>query len=99
VLAYSTPLPFNSLVGLFNGPSASIFEIGAGGTFTVPTGATELYLGTVDSYQWNNNVGADDVTLSVPEPATWAMMLLGAGMIGAGLRMARRKADLALTAA
>jgi hypothetical protein len=35
----------------------------------------------------------------VPEPATWATMLLGVGMIGAGLRMARRKNDIALTAA
>jgi len=45
--------------------------------------------------------GLDDVSLtpSVPEPATWAMMLLGVGMIGAGLRMARRKNDMALTTA
>jgi len=41
----------------------------------------------------------DDVSVSVPEPATWAMMLLGVGMIGAGLRMARRKNGMALTAA
>jgi hypothetical protein len=27
---------------------------------------------------------------SVPEPATWAMMILGFGMVGAGLRMSRR---------
>jgi len=27
-----------------------------------------------------------------PEPATWALMLIGAGMMGAGLRMNRRKA-------
>lgn len=39
-----------------------------------------------------------DIT-AVPEPATWAMMLFGVGMIGAGLRMARRKSDFALTAA
>lgn len=36
---------------------------------------------------------------AVPEPATWAMMLLGVGMIGAGLRLARRKNDVALSAA
>jgi PEP-CTERM motif len=35
----------------------------------------------------------------VPEPATWAMMLLGVGMVGGGLRMARRKDEMALTAA
>jgi hypothetical protein len=40
-----------------------------------------------------------NLTFAVPEPATWAMMLLGVGMIGAGLRLARRKNDKALTAA
>jgi hypothetical protein len=35
----------------------------------------------------------------VPEPATWAMMLFGVGMIGAGLRIAGRKDGMALTAA
>ena len=90
VSGYPSSLPINSLVGLFNGPSPSVFEIGDGGTFHVPTGATELYLATADGFQWNNNVGAYDVTLSaVPEPATWAMMLLGVGMIGGGLRMQR----------
>ena len=31
------------------------------------------------------------VQAAVPEPATWAMMILGMGMIGAGLRMRRRE--------
>jgi hypothetical protein len=38
------------------------------------------------------------LTSNVPEPATWAMMLLGVGMAGAGLRMSRRKDALTLTA-
>jgi hypothetical protein len=37
--------------------------------------------------------------LGVPESATWAMMLVGVGMIGGGLRIARRKDAVALTAA
>ena len=36
---------------------------------------------------------------AVPEPATWAMMLLGVGMIGGGLRMARRKQAMSLITA
>jgi hypothetical protein len=36
---------------------------------------------------------------AVPEPAAWALMLLGVGVIGAGLRMARRKTDAALSVA
>jgi hypothetical protein len=96
-------LQINSLVGLFNDASPAVFEIGSGNTYVVPTGATTLYLGTVDSYQWSNNVGAYDVTLSavsaaVPEPATWAMMLFGIGGIGATMRMARRKSGVALAA-
>jgi hypothetical protein len=46
--------------------------------------------------------GAGIVSLdiqAVPEPATWAMMLLGVGMIGGGLRMARRKNGMALATA
>jgi hypothetical protein len=36
---------------------------------------------------------------AVPEPATWAMMLLGIGMIGGGFRMARRMSEVTLSAA
>jgi hypothetical protein len=46
--------------------------------------------------QWTIN----DVTVGgVPEPATWAMMFLGVGFIGAGLRMVRRKDGMDLTTA
>jgi PEP-CTERM motif len=37
--------------------------------------------------------------LAVPEPAAWAMVLLGVGMIGAGLRMDRRRDATGLTPA
>jgi hypothetical protein len=35
----------------------------------------------------------------VPEPAAWSMMLLGIGLIGAGLRLARRKDDRVMSLA
>ena len=38
-------------------------------------------------------------TGGVPEPATWAMMLMGVGLIGTVLRMAQRKTAAALTSA
>ena len=38
------------------------------------------------------------VLAAVPEPATWAMLLAGVGMIGGGLRIARRKGAMPLTA-
>jgi len=40
-----------------------------------------------------------DVATGVPEPATWAMLLLGVGLVGAGLRVARLKDGSAPTAA
>ncbi|HEY2708165.1 MAG TPA: PEPxxWA-CTERM sorting domain-containing protein [Caulobacteraceae bacterium] len=40
-----------------------------------------------------------DVAIAVPEPATWATMMLGLGCIGAGLRMSRRRDVAAPTAA
>jgi len=71
-----------------------IFLIGNGGSFVAPTGATALYLGTIDGYQWNNNSGQFNVTLTgvVPEPATWAMMLVGFGGLGAVMRSRRKLA-------
>src|SRR5262249_54978335 len=35
-------------------------------------------------------VSGNFVTAAVPEPATWAFMLLGVGLAGAALRMTRR---------
>jgi hypothetical protein len=84
-------LQLNSLVGAFNGPNGgSLFEIGSGGSFLVPTGATAFYLGTVDGYQWNNNVGDFTATFgAVPEPATWTLFIMGFGGIGAAMRFGR----------
>jgi len=31
----------------------------------VPTGATRLFIGTMDGYEWNNNVGGFNVTAHV----------------------------------
>lgn len=74
-----------------------IFFIGDGslGAITVPTGATRLFLGTVDGFGWYNNTGAIDVTVNtlsaVPEPAAWTLMLAGFGGLGMAMRAHRRQ--------
>ncbi len=60
------------------------------------TGSTEIF-GV--SFSNNANMGSfefDNVALTaaVPEPATWAMMLIGFGMIGAASRYRRRSAKV-----
>ena len=51
--------------------------------FIIPSGATRFFLGTMDGFEWNNNTGSFDVsvtsaTAGVPEAtATFTMLLLG----------------------
>ncbi|MCM8593787.1 PEP-CTERM sorting domain-containing protein [Accumulibacter sp.] len=97
VLDFSTALArdFASLAPLLKQP----FFIGDGRrndgvtvqTFAVPTGATRLYLGTMDGYGWYNNVGSltvsVDIQNAVPEPAT--LPIVAASVLGLLLRRRR----------
>lgn len=62
--------------------------------FFVPTGATRLFLGTMDGYEWNNNSGVFNLdvnyTAAVPEPETYALMLAGLGVLGFVARRRRQ---------
>jgi hypothetical protein len=88
-----------ALVGVFDNQfGAGPFFIGANNTFVVPTGATELFLGFADAgyfngpsgYYFDNSGSLNVEVAAVPEPSTWAMMVLG--FLGLGFMAYRRKA-------
>jgi hypothetical protein len=66
--------------------------------FFAPTGATRLFLGSSDGFGWYNNIGDARVTIDytaagvVPEPASWAMLIAGFGLVGATMRRRPRTA-------
>jgi hypothetical protein len=66
--------------------------------FFAPVGATRLYLGAADGAGWFNNSGVSNVTITytptviqggVPEPASWALMIVGFGTVGMAMRRRR----------
>ena len=68
--------------------TAGITNFGYGRTTTV-SGGTTLFLN--DS---GNAFVASEAIAAVPEPATWAMMLLGFGTIGGAARYRRRNSNI-----
>lgn len=58
-------------------------------SFEVPAGATRLFLGTMDSYEWNNNLGSFRVAAEiqsgiVPEASTTVAAACLSAMVGFG---------------
>jgi hypothetical protein len=65
------------------------------GTFTIDLTGAGTTAPVVTGVQFLFGTGPDTTVPGVPgvpEPATWAMLILGFGMIGAGLRLRRRPA-------
>jgi hypothetical protein len=56
----------------------------------VPNDSGYIFSADIIGGNTTGAVGVMGLTPGVPEPATWAMMILGMGMVGAGLRMRRR---------
>lgn len=68
-----------------------VFFMGDGQTDTsiqqylvVPSGATRLFLGTMDGFEWNNNTGAFEVTVNSVPDGGFTLALMGSmfGLIG-----------------
>jgi len=58
-------------------------------SITAPAGASRLYLGTMDGYEWSNNVGSFSVEVSqfslaqsIPAPGAAALSLIALGLAG-----------------
>lgn len=77
------------------------------GTFCNFTNAGVAFAGTAFSIDFGgtaNQTGYDNITFgssvaggAVPEPATWAIMLLGFGFVGAFMRSAKRQQTLSVS--
>ena len=77
--------PFGSLVGEIGG----VYQL-LGTSFN----GTAWGTGTLNLFYWDSNAGDNfgsiDASVSVPEAATWAMMIAGFGLVGIAARSRRR---------
>ncbi|WP_010163401.1 FxDxF family PEP-CTERM protein [Sphingomonas sp. PAMC 26617] len=99
-LMSTTDLNFTSV--FFNGTAATMFPNGRfefASLELIPITAGQLNTLTVNGFSYGGaSIGGSlsfTPTSAVPEAATWAMMLVGFGMMGAGLRYRRRSSTVA----
>lgn len=65
------------------------------GRITFDTGSSTMLISEASFMSGRNSFEIDSIASAAPEPGTWAMMILGFGFAGMGLR-SRRRAKLAL---
>lgn len=70
--------------------------IGQDGRVTFDTGSSSFLISAVNFASTDYSFELDSIASAAPEPGTWAMMILGFGLAGAGLRSRRRRGKLAL---
>ncbi len=69
--------------------------LGGDGRITFDTGSSTLLISEASFLSGQNSFEIDSIASAAPEPGTWAMMILGFGFVGMGLR-SRRRGKLAL---
>ena len=92
-LTDATPVAFSAPSSLTFGVSdmtspllQQTFVIGSSlQNITIPSGATRLFFGLNNGYEWTNNVGALDVSV-VPAPAAVLLGMIGLSVAGVKLR-------------
>lgn len=65
------------------------------GRITFDTGSSTMLISAANFQSTGNSFEIDNIASAAPEPATWAMMILGFGFAGMALR-SRRRGKLAL---
>jgi len=107
ILTYTyTPMgddPIAHYLGLYQGGGGTAADGNVKNPYLLFYSADGISTGTIDlSTYYQNSGGFSHIDLfdtgagGVPEPATWAMMLLGIGMIGAGARRRRQSQSRSL---
>jgi hypothetical protein len=85
----NTPVTFGLILSTFAGAGSfaqagsdfgGSFKFASGDAFDLPDGVT------VNAGSWLVDNRFIDPLAAVPEPASWALMMLGFGLLGAGLR-------------
>jgi hypothetical protein len=90
-LTNATPVAFSAPASLTFGVSdmttpqlQQTFVIGSSlNNITIPVGATRLFFGLNNGYEWNNNLGSVDVTISaIPAPGAILLGSIGISLVG-----------------
>jgi hypothetical protein len=103
-LPVSEPIALSLFSGTPGGPNTHIDTSSStqgAAIFDVPLTAGSYFIQLLPGdIAVNNELVSGSIQLSaVPEPATWGMMLFGVSLIGAGLRVSRRKDAMAMSLA